>query len=391
MFLPTIRYDKMATEFPALISYPADSTTFTPDWRFENVKVVRSSPKEHELKIRMVATGICHSDIVVASIPSRPEYGLAFPKVLGHEGAGIVEEVGPGVAVAKVGDPVLLSYNYCGNCDLCKIDQEPYCMNWSLLNIFGESGHFETKGGQDPPAKFFGQSSFAGMSIVTEGSVVNLKDLANDEELKLLAPLGCGLMTGSGAVINGANAKPHDIVLVTGMGAVGLGAIMAAKIAGCKEIIAIDKVAHRLETGKELGATKTLDSSSVSGDLSEAINKVVDGQRISIMVETTGAPPVIQECIKALGKHGRFIQLGVPGFGSELNLPLQSFFNQNQNFECHYLGNTTGQKWIPIMIKWWREGKFPIEKIVKHFPAKDALQALDGMKDGSAIKPVLVW
>ena len=378
----------MATETPALVAYPA-SDDLKADWRFENVKILRA-PKEHELKVRMVATGICHSDIVVASMPGR--WGIAFPKILGHEGAGIVEEVGPGVTVAKVGDPILLSYSYCKNCDLCNIEQEPYCMSWPQLNVLGEAGQFETKDGQDAPGKFFGQSSFAGMSVVSEGSVVNLKDLVkSDDELKLLAPLGCGLMTGSGCVFNGASAKPHDIVMVTGTGAVGLGAIMAAKIVGCKEIIAVDRVAHRLEIAKELGATKVLDTSKASANFAEDVQKLVEGQRISIIIETTAAIPVVQESLKALGKHGKFIQLGAVPAGAEITLPLQTFFSNNCNLECHYLGNTTGQAWVPVMIKWWREGKFPIEKIVKYFEAKDALKAIEGMHDGSAIKPVLVW
>ncbi|OCT52761.1 Aryl-alcohol dehydrogenase [Cladophialophora carrionii] len=381
----------MATETQALVSYPVDTTTLKPDWRFGTVKLLRS-PKEHELKIRMVATGICHSDIVVASIPNQPERGLTFPKVLGHEGAGIVEEVGPGVTAAQVGDPVLLSYSYCGDCDLCKVDQQPYCLSWMVLNIVGEKGHFETQAGEDTPGKFFGQSSFAGASIVGEKSVVNLKGLVSSEdELKLLAPMGCGLMTGSGAVINGAAVKAHDIVLVTGLGAVGMGAIMAAKIAGCREIIALDRVAHRLETAKELGATKVLDTTTVPADFAEEIQKLVGGQRISVVVETTAAVPVINESLKALGKHGKFIQLGAPGYGTEVTLPLQQFFNENKSFECHCLGNTTGQAWIPVMIKWWREGKFPIEKIVKYFQAKEAVQAIHEMENGSTIKPVLVW
>ncbi|ETI24741.1 hypothetical protein G647_04111 [Cladophialophora carrionii CBS 160.54] len=381
----------MATETQALVSYPVDTTTRKPDWRFGTVKLLRS-PKEHELKIRMVATGICHSDIVVASIPNQPERGLTFPKVLGHEGAGFVEEVGPGVTAAQVGDPVLLSYSYCSDCDLCKVDQQPYCLNWMVLNIVGEKGHFETQAGEDTPGKFFGQSSFAGATIVGEKTVVNLKGLVSSEdELKLLAPMGCGLMTGSGAVINGAGVKAHDIVLVTGLGAVGMGAIMAAKIAGCREIIALDRVAHRLETAKELGATKVLDTTTVRADFAEEIQKLVGGQRISVVVETTAALPVINESLKVLGKHGKFIQLGAPGYGTEVNLPLQQFFSENKSFECQYLGNTTGQAWVPVMIKWWREGKFPVEKIVKYFPAKEAVQAIHEMENGGTIKPVLVW
>lgn len=379
----------MASEAPALVAYPANPT---PDWRVENIKVSRT-PGPKELKIRMVATGICHSDIVVASIPNGAG-GITFPKVLGHEGAGIVEEVGEGVTAAKVGDPVLLSYTYCQNCDLCNNDEHPYCVDWILLNVFGDKTVFETTKGEETPGKFFGQSSFAGVSIVAEGSVVNVKDYIKDhDELKLLAPLGCGLMTGSGAVVNAVKAKPHDIVLVTGIGAVGLGAIMGAKVAGCKEIIAVDRVAHRLEVAKELGATKVFDTSKAADPASLAadLQNLVGGQRISLAIETTGVTPVILEAVKALGKHGKLIQLGVPRPGAELTLPLSEFFSDNKSYECHYLGNTTGQAWIPVMLKWWREGKFPIEKIVKYFPIKDALQALHGMEDGTAIKPVLIW
>jgi Zn-dependent alcohol dehydrogenase len=209
----------------------------------------------------MVATGICHSDLVVASIPDGAA-GFRYPKMLGHEGAGVVEEVGPAVTVAQVGDPVLLSYDYCHDCEIYTDDQQPYCLDWFKLNILGGDSIFESSQRQDIGDRFFGQSSFAGVSVVSETSVVNVKDFVGEdpEKLKLLAPLGYGLMTGSGEVINGAKIKPHHILVVTGIGAVGLGAIMAAKIVGCGEIIAVDRVAHRLQVAQEVGATKILDT-----------------------------------------------------------------------------------------------------------------------------------
>ena len=117
----------MSDEYLAIVCYPPNPV---PNWKVENVKVARS-PNEHELKVRMLATGICHSDIIVSSIPDGAP-GMGYPRILGHEGAGIVEEVGSGVTVAQVGDPILLSYNFCRNCDLCHNDQQPYCMNWFL-------------------------------------------------------------------------------------------------------------------------------------------------------------------------------------------------------------------------------------------------------------------
>jgi Zn-dependent alcohol dehydrogenase len=337
----------------------------------------------------MKACGICHTDVFISSLPA----GIAnYPRILGHEGAGVVEEIGPGVTVAQVGDLVLLSYSYCKACDLCNAKEEPYCVKWADLNVVGVEGIFETQQKQNVDGKFFGQSSFAGVSIVSDTSVVNLKGLVRSgEELQLFAPLGCGLMTGVGAVMNAAKPKAHDIVMVTGLGGVGLAAVMAAKIAGCKEIVAVDRVASRLEMAQQLGATQTVDTSKEGADLVENAQKAVNMQPIRYVIETTGVISVINSAIQAMGKNAKLIQVGIPRVGSELTLPLNEFFNATKTFESHLLGNTTGQEMVPKMIQWYREGKFPLEKIVKFFPVEDALKALEGMESGTAIKPVIVW
>ncbi|KAJ9644356.1 hypothetical protein H2204_001708 [Knufia peltigerae] len=379
-------------EYPALVSYEPNPK---PVWKLEKVKIPPKAPGDHQVKVRLVATGICHSDIIVGSVPGNAGPGFSYPRILGHEGVGIVEEVGSGVTTTKVGDKVILSYNYCGNCDLCRDNKQPYCLQWVALNIVGKPGLFEdAKSGETVTGGFFGQSSFAGASIVSETSVVNVTNLIeNDNELRLFAPLGCGVMTGSGAVLNGAEAKTHDIVMVTGLGGVGLGAVMAAKIAGCREVIAVDRIASRLDLARQLGATKVIDTSAAGekGDLVGEAARVVNGQRISIVIETTGAVPVIEACMKAMGKRGRHLQLGVPPPGTEFQFPLSTFFSDNKRFECHYLGETTGQEQIPKMIEWYRDGKLPLEKFVKFFPASDAMAAMQSMQDGSSIKAVIVW
>ncbi|KAH0835280.1 hypothetical protein AYO21_01507 [Fonsecaea monophora] len=382
----------METQIPAVICYPPAAG---PDWRAEKVTLSRKV-KERELKIRMVATGICHTDIFVSSIP-QGVFGVQYPKVVGHEGAGIVEEVGPGVTVASVGDPVLLSYNYCGHCDLCRHGQEVYCLEFAPLNLIGRDDVLKTADGQAVFAQFFGQSSFAMCNIVSEASVVNVRDYVQpgDDALKLLAPLGCGLMTGAGAVLNAARARPHDIILVTGIGAVGLAAIMTAKIIGCKEIIAVDRVPSRLEIAKDLGATKVLDTraldTAATATLAQELMKLVENQRISVAIETTGAAPVIEGAIGALGKRGRLLQVGVPAPGVNITLPISDMVMFNKVLECHFLGDSTAQVLLPRLLAWWREGRFPLEKIVKRFPPENAVQAMQEMKSGSTIKPILVW
>jgi Zn-dependent alcohol dehydrogenase len=374
----------MAEEFDAVVCYEPNPG---PNWKVEKLTLSRS-PGPRELKVRMVATGICHTDLILSSIPGAM-MGFNYPKIFGHEGAGIVEEVGPGVTAAKVGDPVLLSYDYCKECDLCSVEEESYCLNFGVLNVLGDQTF--VAGGKEAGGKFFGQSSFAGISIVSETSVVNVKDsIKSDDELKLLAPLGCGLMTGSGTVLNHLKARPFDVIVVTGLGAVGLGAVMGANLAGCKEIIAVDRVVSRLDVAKELGATKVLESKP-NTNMVEELQKLANGQRISAVIETTGVISVIEATALALGKHGRLIQLGVPTPGLDLKVQMTDFFANNKTFESRYLGDTTAQRWIPQMLGWWREGKFPIEKIVQQFPVKDALLAVQRMKDGTVIKPVLIW
>lgn len=200
----------------------------------EDVKVRK--PGQGELLVEMVASGICHTDALVGGIPQGAAPIAFYPRVLGHEGSGYVKEVGSGVTVAQPGDPVLLSYAFCNECDICKAGQTSYCNQFSEYNLGGPFNVFSLK--SDEPnigAQFFGQSSFANLSVVRECSVVNAKDLVKDKkELQLFAPLGCGIQTGSGTVINAAKAGHKDVVCILGLGGVGLSAIMGAKIQECR-------------------------------------------------------------------------------------------------------------------------------------------------------------
>ena len=258
----------------------------------------------------MVATGLCHSDLYVAGSPMT-QMG---PMILGHEGAGEVLDVGSEVSVAKKGDLVLLSYASCGQCTLCGDGQRAYCERFLEENITGlEVGIFATTEGEGGKAlgKFFGQSSFAGLSVVGESSVVNVSQLGvKKDELKLLAPLGCGLQTGAGSVVNAARAGPSDILLVTGLGGVGMGAVMGAVVSKCRAIIAVDRVKSRLDTAKAIGASHVFDTTGVKDeDLVAEIQKLVGGKRISIAVETTGVPTITDFCIKALEREAIFSRL----------------------------------------------------------------------------------
>lgn len=318
---------------------------------------------------------------------------MVYPRVVGHEGSGYVKEVGSKVTVAKPGDPVLLSFDSCRCCAMCEAGLPSYCVDFNTLNFRGEE-IFEADG-EKIFGRFFGQSSFASLSVVSERSVVNAKDLIKDDnELKLFAPLGCGIQTGSGTVINVAKAGPDDSLAIIGLGGVGLSAIMAAKLKGVKTIIGIDRVPERITLAKELGATHGVDTSSM-GDLSELVPKIqaYTPHRLgpTITIDTTGLPALAQTGINFTAPRGRIIQVGTGGT-NEVKIPMQAFMCAGKTYMGAIEGDAVPSKYLPEMIQWYREGKFPLEKLVKFYKAEDFKKGLDDMHKGvDAVKPVIVW
>lgn len=297
-------------------------------WKLEDVKVRK--PGEGELLVEIVASGICHTDALVGGIPGGAAPIAFYPRVLGHEGSGYVREVGSGVTVAQVGDPVLLSFAFCKNCELCKAGRPAYCTQFAADNFGGPYNVFAHESEEaNISAQFFGQSSFANLSVVRECSIVNAKDLVKDkEELQLFAPLGCGIQTGSGTVINAAQATEKDVVCVIGLGGVGLSAVMGAKVQNCRTIIGIDRVESRIKLAKELGCTHVIDGSKLKEGqkLGDLVREYSEGVGATIVVDTTGVGALINEGIEFTRNRGKFIQVGTPGFDFKLELPLFSWF-----------------------------------------------------------------
>ena len=379
-----------------------------PIWRYQQSTSFPQHPPKlhpHELLVKIVATGICHTDVFISSIPSGGFPALAeYPKILGHEGAGTVLAVGDQVTEAKAGDHVLLSYDYCGSCANCKLGEGMSCDcdEFIAKNTGSVPSIFKSKsedGSQAETAgKFFGQSSFASYTLVEDKSVVNVTNLIKStEELKLLSPLGCGLMTGAGSMINVANLTPDSVVLVLGAGAVGMGAVMAARNLSVNGIILVDRIPHRLQTGKELGATETLDTTGLEMDaipkaMMELAAKITGNpMAISICFETTGHIGVTQAGMAAMGLKGLMIAVGIPSPTATYTFSAHDIYFMKKRYVQNILGNSESRVIIPRMIQWWRDGKFEIEKLVKYFDAKDAEKALEGMESGKDIKPVIVW
>ncbi|EEU35100.1 uncharacterized protein NECHADRAFT_44802 [Fusarium vanettenii 77-13-4] len=362
-------------------------------WILEDVQV--SEPGEYEAIVEMVASGVCHTDLGCGTAPDgTPGFPVPpYPRVLGHEGAGFVRAVGSKITKVKPGDAVLLSFAFCTKCHNCKFGAPGYCHEFSALNFAGtkKAFQFPTGTGPDVGGSFFGQSSFSKLSRVQETSLVNVSQLVrNKNDLKLLAPLGCGIQTGAGTVTELAAAKPSDKVAIIGLGGVGLAAIMAAKLKGCRTIIGIDRVPARIGMAKKLGATHGIDTSTIS-NLVDEVRKVTEGSGSTITVDATGVLPLIQQGLEFTANQGKMILLGVAPMDAGLEIAVVPYMVTGKQIMGSMEGGVYPEDYIPKMIRWYQNGEFPVDELIKFYPVQDYQKAIRNMEDGSTIKPVLIW
>ncbi|MGJ5894994.1 NAD(P)-dependent alcohol dehydrogenase [Streptomyces sp. V2] len=342
---------------------------------FTFTDVTLDDPGPREAVVRMVAAGLCHTDLGVAS------GGLPFPLpgVLGHEGAGIVEAVGASVTSVAPGDHVVLSFTSCGACRNCNGGHPAYCADWLPLNLLGgrraDGTATITRDGEALGGHFFGQSSFAERALVDERSLVKV-----DPEVPLasIAPLGCGVQTGVGAVWNVLKPEPGSTVVVLGAGAVGLSAVMAAALSPATEVVAVDRVPERLDLARELGATRTLT------DVRE-LHQGVDG-----VVETTGSTAVLRAGVDALAARGTLVVVGAPPFGTEVALDVNGLLTGKRVVGLT-LGDSETQSLVPTLVGLVKSGRLPLGKLIGTYGFEDIGQAVKDMTEGRTVKPVLLF
>ncbi|MER5748723.1 NAD(P)-dependent alcohol dehydrogenase [Streptomyces sp. NPDC002088] len=348
-------------------------------------EVVLADPGPHEAVVRMAATGLCHTDLGVAS------GGLPFPLpgVLGHEGAGVIEAVGSAVTGVAPGDHVVLSFTSCGDCRTCRGGHPAYCATWLPLNLIGgrraDGTHTISRGGEPLGGHFFGQSSFAERALADERSLVKVDP---DVPLESIAPLGCGVQTGVGAVWNVLKPDTGSTLVVLGAGAVGLSAVMAAALTPATTVIAIDRVGERLSLAKELGATHTVDAGETN--LVEAIADLTGGRGADGVVETTGNVAVLRQGVDALAVRGTLVVVGAPAFGTEVSLDVNGLL-AGKRIVGLTLGDSETQTFIPALVRMVREGRLPLHRLISTYPFTDIDRAVRDMSAGKAIKPVLTF
>jgi aryl-alcohol dehydrogenase len=339
-------------------------------------------PRADEVIVRVIASGLCQTDLHARD----GYYESPYPAVYGHEGAGVIHAVGGAVRSLAPGDHIVMSYPWCGACANCARQMPNYCLHSRSLKSAGTRADGSTllaKNGAPLYSAFFQQSSFGTFALTQERYAVKVR---NDAPLEQLGPLACGGQTGAGAVLNVLKPAAGDSFAVFGVGAVGLSALMAAKIADCDPIVAVDVHDHRLALARDLGATHTINARS-SDDLAGAIRKIAGGG-VRHAVDTSAAPSVLRAAVECLMPAATCALLGSARKGTEVALEMP-FVQQGRVLRGVVQGDSVPQQFIPQLVDLIMDGKFPIEKMITFYDFADIERAAKDSAAGTTIKPVL--
>jgi aryl-alcohol dehydrogenase len=341
-------------------------------------------PAPDEVVVQIAGAGLCHTDVAI----QHGHMPFPLPGVVGHEGSGTVVEVGADVTTLAVGDPVAISFNSCGGCPRCAKGEPAYCHNFLEYNFSGiraDGSSGLAAAGTKLGANFFGQSSLATHALAHERNVVKLPAGA---PLELVGPLGCGVQTGAGAVMNSLDVQPGSAVVVTGAGAVGLSAVMAAVVRDAAAIIAVDLHESRRALATKFGATHTVDPKA--GPLADQIREIAPAG-VDFAIDTTAVTGVVEQLLAALGMRGMLGLIGVPA-------DMQATFSIGL-FQPPLLGLTIRgivegdadpKKFIPYLLDLHGQGKFPFDKLITTMPLAQINEAAAAQHRGEILKAVLI-
>lgn len=336
-------------------------------------------PREDEVLVRIAAAGICHTDLIVRD----QWYPVPLPIVLGHEGAGVVEAVGERVKKVKPGDHVVLTFRACGRCRSCLRGRPFHCMEGFSL-LFGGTrpdGTTPLRRNGQAVHYFFGQSSFATYALAHEQNTV---PVPADVPLEYVGPLGCGIQTGAGAILNALRPSVGSSVVIFGTGAVGLSALLAARMMGCTPIIGVDLRPERLQLARELGATHVLNPSE--GDVVLAIRDLTGGGA-DYSVDTTGSPQALRQAVECLAPGGVCGLIGAAALGTEAVVGMDVLLYRTVRGIIE--GESVPDLFIPQLVELYRQGRFPFDRLLRFYPFERINEAAADAEHGRVVKPVL--
>ena len=344
--------------------------------------VALDDPRGDEILVRIEGVGICHTDLVAQA----GYFTAELPAVFGHEGAGIVQAVGTDVRKVRVGDRVALSFMSCGACACCTRNEPAYCHHMTPLNSSGKRPDGSKTMG-DISGSFFNQSSFASHALVNERNIVKVPQ---GVPLDVAGILGCGVQTGAGAVLRSLNCAPESSLVIFGAGAVGMSAVMAAKLRGLSKVIVVELHESRRQMALELGATDAIDPTTchTAATIRALCPDGVDGA-----LDTTGLPQVVDCVPDILAKRGQFGFVGIPPAAQiDLKLPgtLMAAMRNGWTFRGIIEGDSDVDGFLADLMQYYLDGVFPFDRMVTHYPLSDINQAIADQHAGLCVKPVLI-
>lgn len=350
-----------------------------PEGPFSLEEVELGDLQPGEVYVKIEASGLCHTDLNM-------QHFLPMPAVVGHEGAGVVDEVGPGVMDVKPGDRVIISWPACGVCNNC-LEGKRYICETQFPMLFGgcrlDGSRTIKLNGEEISACYFQQSSFATYAIARSEQLVKVDQ---DTPWEILAALPCGAMTGAGSVVNEMRVGPKDSFLSLGVGGVGQSAVMAAHLAGAYPIIAVARNPKRLQLALELGATHTVNAKT--DDVVARINEIAPGG-ITHALDSSGAVSSWVAAASVLKAGGIFGVVAAPE-AETLGGGPHALLSKAIRVQFIMAGSAVPRTFLPKMIEWYKEGRFPVDRLVKTFAFADINDAVRATQEGTAIKPVVL-
>jgi alcohol dehydrogenase len=367
----------------AVLRAVTESRPYTASRPLELEEVELGAPRARELLVRIEAASVCHSDVsVVDGSRVRP-----LPMVLGHEAAGVVEEVGPGNRDLKPGDHVVLTFvPSCGTCPECSSGRPALCVPAAAVNGGGALLHgppLLRDGKGQVVNHHLGISGFARHAVVARESAVVIP---KDVPLQTAALFGCAVLTGAGAVLHTATVRPGQTTAVFGLGGVGLASVMAARVAGASVIVAVDPVEAKRRLALELGATAVFDPAEAEAGIRDLTHGGAD-----FTFEAAGAPAVLEAAFRAARRGGTTVAMGLPHPSKTLSLPALAFAGLGQSLVGSYMGSSSPQRDIPRYLSLWRAGKLPVDRLQSATMRLDQInEAFEALAAGAAVRQVLL-
>jgi S-(hydroxymethyl)glutathione dehydrogenase/alcohol dehydrogenase len=356
-----------------------------PNTPFSIEDLTLDDPQEGEVLVKIAACGVCHSDYHLLTGTTRH----ATPVVCGHEGAGIVEAVGKGVARVKVGDHVTLSWTPdCGHCFYCRNGQPNLCETFTDPIWAGTmlDGTTRLKQDGDPIYAYCGLATFAEYVVVPEQSCIPIR---KDIPLKVASLVGCAVATGVGAAIYTAGVRPGESVVVFGCGGVGLNVIQGAALAGAETIIAVDLNETKMQLARDFGATHTLISSD---NTLEAIRDLTHGRGADYTFEAVGLPKLQEFSMEAIRPGGMAVFAGLSAMGSATNLPGAILTRQEKTIKGSYYGSINPARDFPMLLDLYAAGKLKLDELVSHeYTLGQINEAFESMLTGEVARGIIVF